>query len=581
MSSTTNSAAHTMDPNIPVSEMVELMPDMRNILLECHKQHHETNAPSKLREAKRGVRGAADDQAANSSMKCSLPKRKFGLKSQHVQRTNPLAANYDYRLKYPENRQYHEHDAEARVWWVYLDEATAFDNDMVSELGDSLDILLVFAGLFSAVVTTFVVQTSQALSVDYATVSASYLGEISAILRANGNISTISQIPTTDMTFSPTTGDIWVNGIWFTSLIIALSVALFAVLAKQWLRQYMSIVTGTPRERTFIRQFRYEGLRAWKVQAIIGIFPVLLHLSPMLFLVGLVIFLVPLDVSIAYVTGAITATVVLFYLAASAFPLCIVKCPYRTTFSELFYYIFQIPRVVYQRVRHPWTPPWYTRVGIFNVLKDVERNAACLNDEDDHQELILKALWWLGETTSNISAKEIILCSLGAFAPSISKNGIHLAQHKVDDHREMFRLMIHFSASDVKDVDLMDRSNKILSSDPIPEPWDIDFALAFCASDAPVNLNFIEAPRLPKPSEGLSWLVDDYLKADPPVEVEVPPLVWMGLFKATLNKEFLNGFRRFLQEDPLWGKGWVIDECHYLLNWMKSMDQIIDGPAAD
>ncbi|KAJ3757029.1 hypothetical protein EV360DRAFT_84400 [Lentinula raphanica] len=225
MSSTTNSAAHTMDPNIPVSETVELMHDMRDILLECHKQHHETNAPSKLREAKRGVRGAADEQAANSSMKCSLPKRKFGFKSQHLQRTNPLAANYDCRFKYPENRQYHEHNPEARVWWVYLDEATAFDNNMIGELGDSLDILLVFtqAGLFSAV------------------------------------------------------------------------------------------VTGTPRERTFIRQFR--------------------------------------------------------------------------------------------------------------------------------------------------------------------------------------------------DVDLMDRSNKISSSDPIPEPWDIDFALAFCASDAPVNLSFIEAPRLLKPSEGLSWLV--------------------------------------------------------------------------
>ncbi|KAJ3843687.1 hypothetical protein F5878DRAFT_721279 [Lentinula raphanica] len=152
MSSTTNSAAHTMDPNIPVSEMVELMHDMRNILLDRVSQEE-------LREAKRGVRGAADEQ------------------SQHVQCTNPLAANYDYRLNYPENRQYHEHGPEARVWWVYLDEATAFDNDMIGELGDSLDILLVFAGLFSAVVTTFVVQTSQALSVDYATVSASYLGE--------------------------------------------------------------------------------------------------------------------------------------------------------------------------------------------------------------------------------------------------------------------------------------------------------------------------------------------------------------------------------------------------------------------
>ncbi|KAJ3755148.1 hypothetical protein EV360DRAFT_25870, partial [Lentinula raphanica] len=200
----------------------------------------------------------------------------------------------DYRLKYPKDERYHELEPEARVWWVYLDEAIAFDNDMIGELGDSLDILLVFAGLFSAVVTTFVSQTSQTLSVDYTSLSASYLGEISAILRANGNSSIISQTPATDRTFSPTAGDIWVNGLWFISLAIALSVALFAVLAKQWLRQYMSIVTGTPRERAFIRQFRFGGLVAWKVQAIIGTLPVLLHLSLILFLVGLVAFLVPL-----------------------------------------------------------------------------------------------------------------------------------------------------------------------------------------------------------------------------------------------------------------------------------------------
>jgi hypothetical protein len=55
-----------------------------------------------------------------------------------------MIANYDYALKYPEDERYHELDAEARVWRVYGDEATAFDNDMVGELGDSLDILLVF-----------------------------------------------------------------------------------------------------------------------------------------------------------------------------------------------------------------------------------------------------------------------------------------------------------------------------------------------------------------------------------------------------------------------------------------------------
>ncbi|KAJ3710818.1 hypothetical protein C8R42DRAFT_563137, partial [Lentinula raphanica] len=198
----------------------------------------------------------------------------------------------DYRLKYPKDELYHEHDPEARVWWVYNDEAAAFDKDMIDELGDSLDVLLIlYAGLFSAVVTTFVAQTSQALSIDNESLSASYLGEISAILRANGNISTISQIPSTGTAFSPATGDIWVNGLWFTSLTIALSVALFAVLAKQWLRQYMSIVTGTSQERAFIRQFRFDGLKAWKVPAIISILPILLHLSLVLFLIGLVLFL--------------------------------------------------------------------------------------------------------------------------------------------------------------------------------------------------------------------------------------------------------------------------------------------------
>ncbi|KAJ3970100.1 hypothetical protein EV361DRAFT_770031, partial [Lentinula raphanica] len=200
----------------------------------------------------------------------------------------------DYRLKYPEDERYHEHDAEARVWWVYNDEAKAFDDDMVGELGEGLDVLLIFAGLFSAVITTFVVQTSQALSVDNTSLSVSYLRTISAILHASGNSSTISQIPTTDTFFSPATGDIWVNGLWFTSLTIALSIALFAVLAKQWLRQYTSFVTGTSQERAYIRQFRLDGLKAWKVPTIIGILPVLLHFSVILFLAGLIIFLFPL-----------------------------------------------------------------------------------------------------------------------------------------------------------------------------------------------------------------------------------------------------------------------------------------------
>ncbi|KAF9069288.1 hypothetical protein BDP27DRAFT_1363418 [Rhodocollybia butyracea] len=160
--------------------------------------------------------------------------RRFGLKKDHAIR-DPLAASYDYMLKYPEDERYHELGDEARIWKVYDDEATAFDNDMVGELSDSLDILLVFAGLFSAVLTTFMAQTSQSLSQDSTQLSASYLSELTMLVRANMNSTAILNIPLTSATFSPAILDLWVNGLWFTSLVISLSVALFAVLAKQWL----------------------------------------------------------------------------------------------------------------------------------------------------------------------------------------------------------------------------------------------------------------------------------------------------------------------------------------------------------
>lgn len=50
----------------------------------------------------------------------------------------------DYKQKYPEDPIYKETDENARVFHVYNDESQLFDNDMVIEAGDSLDILLVF-----------------------------------------------------------------------------------------------------------------------------------------------------------------------------------------------------------------------------------------------------------------------------------------------------------------------------------------------------------------------------------------------------------------------------------------------------
>ncbi len=128
----------------------------------------------------------------------------------------------------------------ARVWRTYLEECAAFDIEMVEGWRDGLDVLLVFvststnkkskffslinkqAGLFSAVVTTFVAQTSQNLQADYGQVTASLIFELIDVQRAAANGSLVNDVPRSGLTpfsnFHPTTSDSLVNGLWFTSL---------------------------------------------------------------------------------------------------------------------------------------------------------------------------------------------------------------------------------------------------------------------------------------------------------------------------------------------------------------------------
>ncbi|PVF95819.1 hypothetical protein CPB86DRAFT_816861 [Serendipita vermifera] len=100
-------------------------------------------------------------------------------REQNVRAPNPD----DYEAKYPADEFGEESGPNARFWRVYLDEAEMFDMEMTEGWKDTIDVLLVFAGLFSAVVTTFVAQTSQSLEADYAKISASLLTELVGLQR--------------------------------------------------------------------------------------------------------------------------------------------------------------------------------------------------------------------------------------------------------------------------------------------------------------------------------------------------------------------------------------------------------------
>ncbi|PBK65205.1 hypothetical protein ARMSODRAFT_847154, partial [Armillaria solidipes] len=196
----------------------------------------------------------------------------------------------DYKARYPPDPYGQEMSGNARIWSIYLDEAADFDANMLAEWRDTIDVLLVFAGLFSAILTTFVVQTSQNMQPNYNEASMLLLFEILKATASNGSRLSIPSSPTAF--FSPSCSDEWMNSLWFVSLTLSLITALVAVLVKQWLYQYVAAVSdSSARDRARIRHMRYAGLQTWRVPMIIGLLPVLLHVSLALFFAGLAIFL--------------------------------------------------------------------------------------------------------------------------------------------------------------------------------------------------------------------------------------------------------------------------------------------------
>jgi hypothetical protein len=166
-----------------------------------------------------------------------------------------------------------------------------------------------------------VAQTSQVLSPDNTAVSTSVLLELVSLQRAQANGTSFESIPHANILFTVALSDVWVNGLWFTSLMLSLTTALLAVLAKQWLRQYSSFIAGSACERAMIRQFRYASFNKWGVQLIIGLLPAILHLSLFLFMAGLVVFLYVLNHVMATIMACIVGCLLGIYIVTNVLPI--------------------------------------------------------------------------------------------------------------------------------------------------------------------------------------------------------------------------------------------------------------------
>ncbi|KAG7098082.1 hypothetical protein E1B28_000056 [Marasmius oreades] len=199
-------------------------------------------------------------------------------------------------------------------WATIIKTVDSFDEDMVGGYKEDIDTLLVFAGLFSAVVTAFTIESYQWLHEDPQDTTVTLLQQISS-WQMNGTALPQSQ------TFTPSPSDIRINTFWFLSLIIALVDALFALLCKQWVREHKrQINTWTPDQALALRWLRYQSFGRWHVPKILASLPILLEIALFLFFAGVLELLwsrhsIPFSFAL-FIVGA----AVLFYFITTILP---------------------------------------------------------------------------------------------------------------------------------------------------------------------------------------------------------------------------------------------------------------------
>ncbi|KAI0091444.1 hypothetical protein BDY19DRAFT_885220, partial [Irpex rosettiformis] len=224
---------------------------------------------------------------------------------------------------------------QATGWAAMHSLVREFDEERVKDTKEDIDTILVFAGLFSAVLTAFLVVSYQRLLPDTAsqmlTISSQTLAAMQQISLQMSNSSTRPLAIATDtIPFQPSNADIRINVLWFASLIFSLITASFGMLVKQWLREYLAVENPSPRARLRIRHYREPALRHWKVFEIAAVLPLVQQLSLALFFIGLCYFTASVHDSIGHTSLPLVAGWAFCFSTVAILPLFFPRCPFKT-----------------------------------------------------------------------------------------------------------------------------------------------------------------------------------------------------------------------------------------------------------
>ncbi|KAF4622185.1 hypothetical protein D9613_009421 [Agrocybe pediades] len=273
------------------------------------------------------------------------------------------------RFRYPLPR-------DGKHWETLLDPLMERDRMQCAAWKEEVQNLVIFAGLFSSVLSAFVVQTYQSLQPDPNNQVVFLLSQIANNMGSSPSNTSF----TTASSFTPDSSSVRINVLWLISLVLSLTTVLIAIVASQWLTEHQHYPSSMSlMEKYALFHMRQESLAKWRVPEILSSVPLLLLLALILFFVGLIDFAatfvravaIPVIISacIPLVFIALTTSLPMFQIlslslstvhATTSIP---AQCSYKSTQSRVLQRIMTSSSTVFLVLLAPmlllWSIPRY------------------------------------------------------------------------------------------------------------------------------------------------------------------------------------------------------------------------------
>ncbi|KAG8918542.1 hypothetical protein FRC02_002303 [Tulasnella sp. 418] len=251
-------------------------------------------------------------------------------------------------------------DQDNDFWETYVQEAGKFDAELLENWNEALSSLLLFAALFSAINTAFIIEFQKGLQSDPVQTTNNLLRLI--IKRMNDSL----ELSEADLnqSWKADPNALRLNAIFFASLSFSLIASFGAILGKEMLSEYkVSGALNSMAERGQIRQIKFDALRKYRFRVLMHLLPTLLQISLALFLVGIIDFLWQMEVGVAMVMFVPVVVGFIAYIISLYIALRHPHSPFQTSISKAIKSLLSSIRSFGSSIKDRCNTPWGLQRG--------------------------------------------------------------------------------------------------------------------------------------------------------------------------------------------------------------------------